>query len=321
MRAAVYDRYGPPEVVSVVDVPTPVPGDHDVLIRGHATAVNQADYRLRSLDVPRGLSIPVRLSMGFFRPKHRILGMEIAGQVQAVGSAVTAWQPGDRVVASRGFTFGAHAEYLAVPADGAIARIPEGVAYADAVSVLFGGATALDFLPRAKLGAGQHILINGASGAVGTMAVQLAKHMGAEVTGVSSGANSALVKSLGADHTIDYTKEDFTRNGVRYDVIMDNHGNAPFSRVKDSLKPGGRFVMVIGDMLQMLTASLNRTIVGSGSAKEAISTERYTMLLDLLRQGILKPVIDSRFPLERIVAAHRRVDTGRKVGSVIVTLA
>ena len=195
-------------------------------------------------------------------PKQPVLGFDTAGQVEAVGSAVTRFRPGDRVLASRGFDFGCHADRVVVGEQGAIAPIPDGLTSQDAVALSFGGTTARYFFERGRLAAGESVLINGASGAVGTMAVQLAKHLGAEVTGVCSGANAELVASLGADHVIDHTAEDFTRNGRRYDVIMDNHGNAPYSRVKGSLAPGGRFLMVVGDLWQMIAASRQKAVIG-----------------------------------------------------------
>lgn len=316
MRAAVCERYGPPEVVQIKEVATPVPADREVLVRAGATTVNIGDARLRALRVPRGLSLLVRLRAGVTKPRQPILGFETAGQVEAVGAAVTNFRPGDRVVASRGFKLGCHAEFVTVDAQEAIARIPEELSYPDAVSLCFGGTTALYFFRRGKLAAGEKVLINGASGAVGTMAVQLAKHTGAEVTAVCSGANADLVRSLGADHVIDYTAEDFTRNGRHYDVIMDNHGNAPYSRVKGSLAPGGRLLLVIGDLWQMLAATRQKAVIGGTTS---IRTEDYQTLLSLAARGELKSVIDTTLPFAQIVEAYRRVDSGHKVGSVVLT--
>jgi NADPH:quinone reductase-like Zn-dependent oxidoreductase len=233
-----------------------------------------------------------------------------------VGEAVTSFQPGDRVVVSRGFDLGCHAEFVTVDEPGAIAKIPDDVSYRDAVSLCFGGATALNFFRRGKLASGETVLVNGASGAVGTMAVQLAKQTGAEVTAVCSGANADVVRGLGADHVIDYTAEDFTRDGRRYDVIMDNHGNAPYARVKGSLEPGGRFLMVIGDLWQMLAATRQKAVV---SGTTSISADDYRTLMSLAQRRELKPVIDSVLPFAQIVDAHRRVDSGHKVGSVVLT--
>ena len=319
MKAAVCERYGPPEVVQVREVPKPVPADGEVLIQAFATTVNSGDTRVRALRVPRGLRLLMRLKLGFAKPKQSILGFELAGQVEAVGSAVTLFRVGDRVIVSRGFDFGCHAEYVTVAEHGAIAKIPDNMTYQDAVALCFGGTTALTFFRLGKLAAGEAVLINGASGAVGTMAVQLAKHLGAEVTGVCSGANAELVRGLGADHVIDYKTEDFTGNGQRYDVIMDNHGNAPYARVKASLKPGGRFLMVIGNLWQMLAASRQKATISASTKDSAMTADGYRNLMSLAEQGVLKPVIDTVLPFAQIVEAHRRVDGGHKVGSVVLT--
>jgi NADPH:quinone reductase-like Zn-dependent oxidoreductase len=319
MKAAVCTRYGPPEVVRIQEVPTPAPADDEVLIEAEATTVNSGDARMRALRVPRGMRVPVRLKVGMTGPKQPVFGFDTAGRVEAVGSAVTRFRPGDRVLASRGFDFGCHADRVVVGEQAAIAPIPDGLTSQDAVALSFGGTTARFFFERGRLAAGESVLVNGASGAVGTMAVQLAKHLGAEVTGVCSGANAELVASLGADHVIDHTAEDFTRNGRRYDVIMDNHGNAPYSRVKGSLAPGGRFLMVIGDLWQMIAASRQKAVIGGTPPDAATWAESYRALLTLAEGGELRPVIDSVLPFDQIVDAHRRVDTGHKVGSLVLT--
>jgi NADPH:quinone reductase-like Zn-dependent oxidoreductase len=318
MKAAVCERYGPPEVVQIREVPTPVPADDEVLVKGAATTVNSGDARLRALRVPRGMSLPVRLNIGFSKPKQPVFGFDMAGRVEAVGSAVTRFRPGDRVVASRGFDLGCHAEKATVAEDGAIATIPEGLGDKDAVALCFGGMTAVHFFRRGELASGEAVLINGAAGAVGTMAVQLAKHLGAEVTAVCSAANAELVTGLGADHVIDYAAEDFTRNGQRYDVIMDNHGNAPYSRIKGSLKPGGRFLMVIGDLWQMLAGAVQKATIG-GTVDAASLNADYQTLMSLATEGTLTPVVDTVLPFTEIVEAHRRVDGGHKVGSLVLT--
>ena len=319
MKAAVCERYGPPEVVQVREVPKPVPAVGEVLVKAFATTVNSGDARVRALRVPRGLGVAMRLKLGLTKPKQPVLGFEMAGQVEAVGSAVTGFQPGDRVVASRGFDFGCHAEYVTVAERGDIAKIPDALSYQDAVALCFGGTTSLVFFRLGKLAAGETVLINGASGAVGTLAVQLAKHLGAEVTAVCSAANAELVSGLGADHVIDYRTEDFTRNGRRYDVIMDNHGNAPYARVKESLEPGGRFLMVVGDLWQMLAAVRQKAVISAGKSDASKTADNYRTLMTLAEQGVLKPVIDSVLPFAQIVEAHRRVDGGHKVGSVVLT--
>jgi NADPH:quinone reductase-like Zn-dependent oxidoreductase len=316
MKAAVYERYGPPEVVQIRDVPMPVPKPGELLVESHATTVNSGDARVRALRVPRGMSALVRLAMGVTRPRRPVLGFEVAGRVTEVASGVTDFQVGDRVVASRGFKFGCHAEYVTVAHDGQVARIPDHVSSHEAVALCFGGSTALHFFERAKLTADDSILINGASGAVGTLAVQLAKHRGAEVTAVCSSANVDLVRELGADHVIDYTTQDFTQNRQRYDVIMDTHGNAPYARVQASLKPGGRFLMVVGDLFQTVASTWQRaTIGGTGN----VTGETYRTLMSLAEQGVLKAVIDTVLPFGQIVEAHRRVDGGHKVGSIVLS--
>jgi NADPH:quinone reductase-like Zn-dependent oxidoreductase len=318
MKAAVCERYGPPEVVQIRELPTPVPADDEVLVKGAATTVNSGDARLRALRVPRGMSLPVRLKIGFSRPKQPIFGFDMAGRVEAVGSAVTRFRPGDRVVLSRVFDFGCHAEKATVAEDGAIATIPDGLGDKDAVALCFGGMTAVHFFRRGELASGEAVLINGASGAVGTMAVQLAKHLGAEVTAVCSAANAELVTGLGADHVIDYAAEDFTRNGQRYDVIMDNHGNAPYSRIKGSLKPGGRFLMVIGDLWQTLAGAVQKATI-TGTPDTSSLNADFQTLMSLAEEGSLKPVVDTVLPFTEIVEAHRRVDGGHKVGSLVLT--
>jgi NADPH:quinone reductase-like Zn-dependent oxidoreductase len=320
MKAAVCERYGPPEVVQIREVPTPEPADGEVLVKATATTVNSGDARVRALRVPRGLTLPMRLRLGITKPRNPIFGFDVAGRVEAVGSAVTSFEPGDRVLASRGFDLGCHAEYITVAEQGTIAKIPESLGYQDAVAVSFGGLTTLGFFRAGKLAAGETVLVNGASGAVGTVAVQIAKHNGAEVTAVCSGANADLVAGLGADHVIDYTKEDFTRNGRRYDVIMDNHGNAPYSRVKGSLEPGGRFLMVIGGLGQMIAASWQKATISGTGSDSLFSNDSYRTLLSLVDRGDLKPVIDSVLPFAQIADAHRRVDGGHKVGSLVLTL-
>lgn len=324
MRAAVIERYGPPEVVKLREVPKPVPSDDEILVRARATTVNSGDARVRGINVPGGpaFSFLMRLSLGFNKPKQPIQGFEMAGDVEAVGRNVTKYKVGDRVVGSHGFRFGLHAEYATFNDADPVALIPDGMSYEDAVALLFGGMTSVIFFRAGKLQAGESILINGASGAVGTMAVQLARHMGAEVTGVCSAANADLVRSLGADHVIAYDREDFTRNGKTYDLIMDNHGNAPPSVAKGSLKPGGRFLMVIFDKLwTFVSAKWDKQVIEADDEKTAFSSENFAYLLDLAARGIIRPVIDKTYRFEDIAEAHRHVDTGRKRGSVVVTIA
>src|SRR5438105_1860643 len=241
MKAAVYNRYGPPDVVHVEDVATPVHKDNEVLVRIHATTICAADWRLRKAD-----PFLVRLFNGLWRPRRHILGAELAGTIEAVGKSVTRFRAGDDVFGSTGFKFGAHAEYICLPEDRALETKPRNMTHEEAAAVMFGATSALSFLRRAKIQAGQRVLIYGASGTVGVFAVQLAKHFGAHVTGVCSTANLALVQSLGADAVVDYTREDFSAAGRVYDIVFDTVGKSGFSRTMRSLKRGGAYVLIGG---------------------------------------------------------------------------
>jgi NADPH:quinone reductase-like Zn-dependent oxidoreductase len=322
MKAAVYRRYGAPDVIELKDIAKPVPRDREVLIKVHATTVTSGDWRARTLDVPAGFGLFARPFFGIFRPRQPVLGTELAGEIESVGKAVSRFKVGDQVFAFTGASMGSHAEYRCMPEDGAVALKPANLTYEEAAALSFGGTTALGFLRRAKVRNGDKVLINGASGGVGTAAVQVAKHFGAEVTGVCSTANLDLVRSIGADEVIDYTREDFTRNGEAYDVIVDTAGTAPFSRSKGSLKEGGRLLLVLGTLPDMLQApwvsmtSSKKVIAGpAGGAAEDLR-----FLAALAENGKLRPVIDRRYPFERIAEAHRYVETGRKRGNVVITL-
>jgi NADPH:quinone reductase-like Zn-dependent oxidoreductase len=261
----------------------------------------------------------MRLKLGITKPRQPIFGFDVAGHVEAVGSDVTRFRPGDLVVASRAFAFGCHAELVCVKESGAIAPIPAGISPESAVALCFGGSTALDFFKLANVKDGESILVNGASGAVGVMAVQLAKQRGSEVTAVCSGRNAETVEGLGADHVIDYTAEDWTQNGQRYDLVMDTFGNAPYKRIKGSLNPGGRVLMVAGDLPAMIAASRQSAVI-TRSEKNSPSTDaNFRTLMALAADGALSPVIDTTLPFDQIAEAHRRVDTGHKAGSVVVT--
>ena len=322
MKAAVYDRYGPPDVIEVKELPKPSPRDNEVLIRTHATTVTSGDWRARSLEMPRGFGLMARLVFGVSKPRQPILGSELAGEIESIGKDVTKFKVGDQVFAYNGARMGCHAEYKCMPEDGAVALKPTNLTYDEAAAISFGGATALSFFKRGKLQSGERVLVNGASGGVGTAAVQLARHFGADVTGVCSTANAELVRSLGAAHVIDYTKEDFTQNGETYDVIVDTVGTAPFSRIRDSLREGGRLLLVLGelsDLLQVPWVSMTsrKKVIGGPAAGRA---EDLCFLAELAQAGEFRPVIDRRYPFEQITEAHRYVDTGRKKGNVIITL-
>ncbi len=323
MKAIVYDRYGPPDVLELREVPTPPPKDKEVRIKIHATTVTSGDRRARSLDVPAGFGLIVRLVFGVFRPRNHILGGELAGEVDAVGKDVSKFIVGDQVFAFGGVGMACYAEYRCMPEDGAVALKPANLTYDEAAALSFGGTTALNFFERGKLQRGERVLVNGASGGVGTAAVQLAKHFGADVTGVCSTANTALVRSLGANHVIDYTNEDFTKRGDTYDVIVDTVGTAPFSRGKSALTEKGRLLLVFGTLASMLQipwismTNSKKVIGGVATARP----EDLRFLAALAEAGEFKPIIDRRYPFEQMAEAHRYVDTGRKRGNVIITLA
>lgn len=320
MRAAVYRRYGAPEVVSVGDVLTPVPGPTDLLIRVRATTVSSADWRIRSLSVPLGFGLLSRLVFGIRAPRQPILGTELAGDVVAVGAAVTNFAVGDAVIALVGSKLGAHAEYCCIAADGVVVPKPEHLAYESAAALAFGGTTALDFFRRSELRSGQRVLINGASGTVGSAMLQVAVAAGAEVTAVCSGANASLMQDLGAARVVDYTITDFATEGIRYDLIADTVGNAPYTRVRHALTPGGKLLAVLATLPEMLGAPWVRLTshhrVVAGPVAEEVEDLR--TIVTMAAAGRFTPLIDCYLPLDDIVAAHARVESGRKRGSVVV---
>lgn len=322
VKAIVYETYGPPDVLRLKEVEKPIPKQNELLIKTHATTVTSGDCRLRSINMPFGFGFVSRLVFGISKPRQRILGVEIAGEVESVGKDVSKFTVGDQVFALSDSGMGCHAEYKCMPEDGAVALKPRNLTFDETVALSFGGTTALDFFRTGKLRSGEKLLVNGASGAVGTAAVQLAKHFGADVTGLCSTANVKLVRSLGASHVIDYAKEDFTQNGETYDVIMDTAGTAPYSRSKASLKESGRLLVVLGglpDMLQIPWVSMtsNKKVIAGPAAGRA---DDLRFLGGLAEAGEFKPVIDRRYPFEQIAEAHRYVDTGRKKGNVVITL-
>jgi NADPH:quinone reductase-like Zn-dependent oxidoreductase len=322
MKAAVYSTYGPPEVVSIIEVPTPSPKPDEVLVRIHATTVSSGDWRMRSLTLPPGFGAIVRLIAGLSKPRQPILGTELAGVVEAVGVAVSRFQVGDAVLAFPGSKMGCHAEYRCVREGGSIVHKPASLSFEEAAALSFGGTTMMDFYRRANLRRGERVLVNGASGTVGIAAVQLARHAGAEVTAVSGGRSEVLVRSLGATHVVDYTKADFTKNGQTYDVIVDCAGTAPFARCKTSLAKGGRLLVVLGGLMELLTAPIFSMTTGkrviAGPAAERLDDLR--ALARFAEEGAYRAVIDRTYPFEQIVEAHRYVDTGRKQGSVVITM-
>src|SRR5450759_2285310 len=314
MKAIVCTGYGPPDVLELHDVAKPVPGDHEVLIKVHATTVHRGDVRIRSLDVPRGQRFMARLVLGFTRPKNPILGMELAGEVESVGKDVTLFKPCYEVFAFTGWGFGAYAEYVclrerprkSVTKEGMLATKPANMTFEEAAAgAATGGVTALRILRKANIDSGQKVLIYGASGSIGTYAVQLAKSLGADVTGVCSTANLELVRSLGADNVIDYTQQDFTEGDETYDVIFDAVGKLASSRGRKALKRNGVYLNVNSDS-------------GSGGGG---SPEDLVFLTDLIEHGKIRAVIDRCYPLDEIVEARRYVEQGHKKGHVVVSVA
>jgi NADPH:quinone reductase-like Zn-dependent oxidoreductase len=325
MRAVVYDRYGPPDVLRLEDVAKPVPKDDEVLVKVHATTVNRSDVHIREANRSNGRAMALisRLVSGFPRPRQPVLGSEFAGEVEAVGPAVTEFAVGDRVFGTNGLRFGAHAEFVAVRERARIAKMPAGVSFDEAAPICDGALNALMCLKQGDLHEGRTILIYGASGAIGTAGVQLAKHFGADITAVCGTKNVELVRSLGADRVIDYMKEDFTKNGETYDVIFDAVGKQSFKRCRDSLKPGGVFLPTDGAINIVLAVMPVR----KGAKRVVflipprIPKQDVLFLKGLVEAGEYRPVIDRRYPLEAVVEATRYVETQQKVGNVVLTVA
>ncbi len=323
MKAVVNTRYGPPEVLEIRELEKPSPKPDEVLIRIHAAVVTSADCTFR-----KGKPYVARLYFGLTKPRTDVLGTEFSGQIEQVGKEVKLFKPGDDVVASPGAKFGAHAEYICIKENGVIAFKPENLSYAEATAACEGALTALPFLrDHAMIESGQKILINGASGAVGTAAVQIAKHYGAEVTGVCSTANLELVKSLGSDTVIDYTEEDFTKGSELYDFVFDTVGKSSFSLCKNILKKGGVYlatVLTFANLLQMLWTSKfgDKKVIfaATGLRPHHQQAKDLAFIKGLAEAGHLKPVIDKIYTIEQIAYAHRHVDTGHKKGSVVLSL-
>ncbi|MEM6432168.1 MAG: NAD(P)-dependent alcohol dehydrogenase, partial [Deinococcota bacterium] len=322
MKTISCPSYGPPDVLHLAERPKPVPADNELLIKIHATTVSVADCRVRGFNIPKGIRLPARFILGFRRPKRTVLGAELAGEIEAVGTSVRRFKPGDQVFASALPQFGAYAEYICLAEDAAVATKPSNMSYEEAATVPIGARTAWHYLRKGNLQAGQHVLIYGASGSVGSYAVQLAKYWSATVTAVCGPSNLELVRSLGADKAIDYTRSDFTLNVNRYDVVFDVVNKVPFRACLRALKANGSYLNCTSPVpsLQMLWAMLtsNKTLILGQSPLER--PDELESIKTLIEAGNLRTVIDSYYPLEDIVAAHRYVDLGHKKGNVAITV-
>jgi len=324
MRAVVYDRYGPPEVLRLEDVPQPVPNEDEVLIKIHATTVTRSDCGIRAANASSGLFVSFlsRLYSGVRRPKRRILGAELAGEVAAVGTTASEFAVGDRVFGTSAGRFGAHAEFICMRESAALAHKPAAMTFEEAAAVCDGAMLALGCLRQADLRKGRRILVYGASGSIGTAGVQLAKYFGADVTAVCSTKNAELARSLGADRVIDYTQQDFTKSGETYDVIFDAVGKLSFGRCRNSLRPGGIYLPTDG-LWNLILVPLT-SIVGDKKVRFAIpprfAKKDVLFLKELIEAGKYRAVIDRRYPLEDVVDATRYVETQQKTGNIVLTV-
>lgn len=323
MKAIICTAYGPPDVLKLQEVEKPHPKDNQVLVRIHATSVSKADCELRRFDFPGWVWLPVRLWFGVLKPRVRILGQEFAGEVEATGRGATSFAPGERVFGTTGIGLGAYAEYICLSGSSegsALAKIPAPLSYAEAAAVPYGGSEALRFLRKGNIQAGQKVLIIGAGGSFGTFAVQLAKIFGAEVSAVDSTSKLEMLRSIGADHVIDYTERDFTDSTQTFDLIFDVVCRAPFTRVLRMLRPGGRCVLAnphTSHLMRGLWTTMTsdrKVIFGSGSG----TVEELSFLKELIESGKLRPILDRRFPLEQMAEAHRYAETEQKKGNIVI---
>jgi NADPH:quinone reductase-like Zn-dependent oxidoreductase len=322
MKAVVCPKYGPPDVLQLKEVAKPVPKDNEVLIKIHATAVTSGDVMARNAIFPAGFGLLWRMMLGIRKPKNPILGSDLAGEIESVGKDVKLFKKGDQVFGDGGANMGTYAEYKCMSEEGAIALKPTNMTYQEAAAVPFGGGTALFFIRKGNIQKGQKILIYGASGGVGSFAVQLAKYFRAEVTGICSTINLEMVKSLGADSVIDYTQEDFIKNGETYDIIFEAVGKSPFSRNKNSLKKAGIYLSSSDGLLETIRGiwtsmtSGKKVVFGFAAGNQ----EKMSFLKELIEAGKLRSVIDRTYPLDKIVEAHKYVEKGHKKGNVVITV-
>jgi NADPH:quinone reductase-like Zn-dependent oxidoreductase len=326
MKAIVWTKYGPPDGLQLEEVEKPTPKANEVLVRIVATTVTAGDCEMRSLKFPFWLWIPIRFYVGLRKPKRiTILGQELAGEIEAVGKDVKLFKEGDPVFATTGFGLGAYAEYKCLPEkpeEGVLAIKPANLTYEQAASVPTGGLEALHFLRKANIQRGQKVLINGAGGSIGTIAVQLAKHFGAEVTGVDSTGKLEMLRSIGADQVIDYTQEDFTQSGHTYDVILDVVGKSSFSGSMRALKENGYYLIANPQLSKMVRGRWASRSSGKKVILETTNqkTEDLLYLKELVEAGKIKPMIDRCYPLEQMAEAHRYVETGQKIGNVVINV-
>lgn len=320
VKAIEYTHYGPPEVLHLSEVEKPVPKDHEVLIRIRAVAVNMGDCELRRPEIPNLIWFIVRLAFGLFKPRNKILGAYLSGEIEVAGKAVKRFKEGESVFACTGPRFSAYAEYICLPEKEAIALKPSNMTYEEAAALPL-GLDALHFLRKAEIKKGEKVLVNGAGGGIGTIAVQLAKHYGAKVTAVDRSEKLDMLRSIGANHVIDYTQEDFAKSGERYDVIFDLVGKQSYARCVSSLKQNGRLLLTNPDGLsQMLRGAWTSAISGKKVISQFASAkaEDLVILKELAERGELRSVIDRSYPLEEVVEAHRYVESGQKKGSVVL---
>ncbi|MFQ5663835.1 MAG: NAD(P)-dependent alcohol dehydrogenase [Terriglobia bacterium] len=322
MKAIVYTKYGPPDVLQLKEVAKPTPKDNEVLIRIYAATVTAGDCEIRSFKIPIWYWLPLRIYMGLRKPRKQILGQELAGEIESVGKDVKRFRKGDQVFAPTGARFGAYAEYICLPSTHAMTIKPANMTYEEAAAVPTGGLNALHFLRKGNIQSGEKVLINGAAGNIGTFAVQLAKYFGAEVTGVDGTGKLDMLRSIGADQVIDYTQEDFTKSGETDDVIFDVVGKSSVSRSIRSLKQNGRYLLANPRLLPMVRGLWTSMISSKKVIFEFASykTEDLIFLKELIEAGKIKSVIDRRYPLEQIAEAHRYVEKGHKKGNVVITL-
>lgn len=327
MKAVIYKQYGSPDVLHVQDVAKPTPKDHEILVKVHAVSIGYGDLLARNFknnrqafNMPSAFWLPARIAMGWNKPKQMVLGSEFSGVVEDIGKDVTKFKVGDHIFGYSGSSFGATAEYMTFSQDGIVALKPDNITDEEAVTIPYGALTALNLLRKANIQAGQKVLINGASGSIGSMALQLAKYYGAEVTAVCSKKRFEFVKALGADHVIDYTQQDFTKNGKTYDLIFDILGKSSFAKCKNSLTPNGIYLMASFKLRRVFTM-LKTALTGGKRAICALSGETPSDLQEikaLIEAGHIRSKIDRTYPLEQTADAHRYIESGNKQGYVVI---